>query len=73
MTRSTVRLITAFAAWTLFVWLTRIKNILGDDETSTGFKVVHSILALVSVGFAVAALVAVRREVRTGRTAGTRR
>ena len=49
MSRSTARLITIFAAWTLFVWVTRIRNILGDDETSAGFKAVHSILALVSV------------------------
>jgi hypothetical protein len=69
VSRSTARIVTIFAAWTLFVWLTRIRNILGDDETSTGFKLVHSILALVSVALAVAALVAVRRE----RRAGTRR
>ena len=69
MSRSTVRLITAFAAWTLFVWVTRIWNILGDEERSAGFKAVHTVLALVSVAFAVAALVAVRRE----RTVGSRR
>ena len=69
MSRSTARIITIFAAWTLFVWVTRIRNILGDDETSAGFKIVHAILALVSVVLAVAALLAVRRE----RTADTRR
>ena len=69
MPRSTVRLIRAFAAWTLFIWLTRIWNILGDDERTTSFKVVHSVLALISVAFAVAALRAVRPE----RTADTRR
>ena len=78
MSRSTARLITIFAAWTLFVWVTRIRNILGDDETSAGFKWVHSILALVSVVLAVAALLAVRRErerarARSARTADTRR
>jgi hypothetical protein len=44
----------AAAAWTLFIWLTRIANILGDDDRSTGFKVVHVVLAAVSVGFAIA-------------------
>jgi hypothetical protein len=43
----------AAAAWTLFVWGTRISNVLGDDR-STSFKVVHVMLALVSVGFALA-------------------
>lgn len=43
----------AAAAWTLFVWLTRIGNILGDDR-STSFKVVHVALAGVSVAFGLA-------------------
>jgi hypothetical protein len=29
----------ALAGWTLFVWATRIRNALGDDELSTGGKV----------------------------------
>ena len=75
MSRSTARLITVFAAWTVFVWVTRIRNILGDDERTTSFKVVHSVIALISVALAVAALLAVRRErsVSAERTAGTRR
>lgn len=44
----------AAAAWTLFIWITRIGNILGDDDRSTGFKVVHVVLALISVAFAIA-------------------
>jgi len=42
------------AIWTVFIWVTRIKNILGDETRDTSFKVVHSVLALVSVVFAVA-------------------
>jgi hypothetical protein len=42
------------AAWTLFIWVTRIRNILGDETRSTGFKAVHVALAVVSVAFAVA-------------------
>lgn len=50
----------AFAVWTVWVWATRIWNILGDDR-SVGFKVVHSVLALVSVAFAVVTWGIVRR------------
>ena len=53
MTRRAAGVLLAAAAWTLFVWLTRINNVLGDDR-STGFKVVHLILAAVSVSFGVA-------------------
>ena len=53
----------AFAVWTVWVWGTRIWNLVGDDERGTAFKVVHVVLALVSVAFAVAtwAIVARRR------------
>jgi hypothetical protein len=44
----------AFALWTVWVWGTRIWNVIGDDTRGTGFKVVHIVLALVSVAFAVA-------------------
>ena len=53
--RTDVRVLLAAAAWTVFVWGNRILNILRDDEDrSTGFIVVHVVLALISVGFAVA-------------------
>jgi hypothetical protein len=42
------------AGWTLFIWVTRIRNILGDETRSTGFKAVHVALAVVSVAFAAA-------------------
>lgn len=53
MNRREALLIRAFCAWTVYVWLTRIANILQDDERSNGFKAVHSLLALVSIAFAV--------------------
>ena len=65
MRRSSALILRAFAVWTVYVWGTRIWNILGDDSTSTGFKVVHSVLALVSIAFAVAAWFVVRKERRT--------
>ena len=52
----------AFALWTVWIWATRIWNIVGDDDRTMAFKVVHSVLALVSVVFAVATWVIVRRE-----------
>lgn len=52
MNRRQALFIRAFAAWTIWVWATRIWNVLGDDR-SIGFKVVHAVLALVSVAFAV--------------------
>ncbi len=43
----------AAAAWTLYVWGTRMVLLWGGDE-SFGFKAVHTVLAAVSIGFAIA-------------------
>ena len=51
----------AFAVWTLFVWLTRIKNVF-DQDRGFGFVAVHLVLALVSVAFAVGTFAIVRKE-----------
>ncbi|MDP1795270.1 MAG: hypothetical protein Q8K63_14125 [Acidimicrobiales bacterium] len=51
----------AFAVWTLFVWLTRIKNVFEQDR-GAGFVIVHLVLALVSVAFAVGTFAIVRKE-----------
>lgn len=51
----------AFAIWTVWVWGTRISNVVGDDSRSFAFKAVHVTLAIVSVAFAVAAWLIVRR------------
>jgi hypothetical protein len=61
MTRGQANLVRAFCLWTVWVWGTRIWNIWGDDSRSTGFKVVHTVLAAVSVAFAVAVWFVVRR------------
>ena len=60
MTRAQANLLRVFAVWTIWVWATRIWNIWTDDQ-SAGFKAVHTILAVVSVALAVAALVVVSR------------
>lgn len=64
MSRAAANVLRAFALWTVWVWGTRIWNIAQDAEHSTGFKVVHSALALVSVAFAVATWVIVARTRR---------
>jgi hypothetical protein len=51
----------AFAVWTIFVWVTRIKNVF-DQHRGFGFVAVHVTLALVSVAFAAGTFAIVRRE-----------
>jgi succinate-acetate transporter protein len=55
-----------FAGWTVFVWVVFIKNIWGKHQYSTGFKVVHIGLAVISIALAAGAFVAVRALTRTG-------
>ncbi|HEX2849732.1 MAG TPA: hypothetical protein VHN98_04230 [Acidimicrobiales bacterium] len=67
MNRTEALVLRLFAAWTVWVWGTRIWNILRDPDPAHGvaFKAVHVVLAVVSVGFAVAAwriVTAVRRR-----------
>jgi hypothetical protein len=53
MTRRQANLLIAACIWTLYVWITRIVIISGQDE-SAGFKVVHGVLAAVSIAFGLA-------------------
>ena len=71
--RARSTLLLAAAVWTIWVWATRIWNILGDPAHGAAFKAVHSLLALVSIAFAVAIGVVglrMRREARGIETAG---
>lgn len=61
MNRREALVIRVFAAWTVWVWATRIWNVVGEDDRSTGFKLVHVGLALVSVALAVVTWGIVRR------------
>ena len=70
MTRTQRLVLRAFAVWTVYVWGTRIWNTLGDDTRSTSFKVVHLVIAVISVAFAVAAWVVVSQIHRRQRDAG---
>jgi len=66
-TRARSTLLLAAAAWTIWVWATRIWNIVGDPAHDAAFKAVHSLLALVSIAFGVAIGVVglrMRREAR---------
>lgn len=61
MNRRQALVIRVFAAWTVWVWATRIWNVVGEDDRSAGFKLVHVGLALVSVALAVVTWGIVRR------------
>lgn len=67
MSRSEALVLRAFCVWTVYVWVTRIWNIWGDDARDFSFKAVHTVLAVVSVGFAVLAWRIVSRNRRRAR------
>ena len=50
-------MVRAAAVWSLWVWAVLVKNMLGDTTHSTGFRVVHIVLAVISILFAVALLI----------------
>src|SRR4051812_36212594 len=52
---------TALAAWTIAVWVVRTPFILVHDHPA-GFKIVHTVLAVISIALAVAAQRHVQRE-----------
>ena len=50
LTRREAKILVAAAAWTFYVWVSRLVIMAGQDE-SAGFKAVHGVLALVSLAF----------------------
>ena len=54
MSRRAAWTLIALCVWTLWVWITRVWIIAGQDQ-SMGFKVVHTILAIGSIAFGLAA------------------
>jgi len=64
MSKNHALVLRAFAVWTVYVWGTRIWNVIGDDTRGFAFKAVHVVLALISVGFAAATWVIVSRNRR---------
>jgi len=57
----TIYLVGPFAAWTVLVWVVRGTGILIDDH-EVAFKVVHAVLATVSIALALAAVLALHRS-----------
>jgi hypothetical protein len=53
MTRRQSNLLLAAAVWTVYVWISFVV-IQTRQHTSVGFKVVHGVLALISMAFGVA-------------------
>ncbi len=68
MTRGQANVIRAFCIWTVYVWVTRIWNIWNDASRDGAFKAVHTVICVISVGFAIAAWVVVS-QVRRKRLA----
>lgn len=56
MTRTDALILRTAAVWTVYVWVTRLRNILSDHTPGHGFgfKAVHVVLAIISVAFAIA-------------------
>ena len=54
LSRAQATVLRAFALWTVYVWVTRIWNIWRDRTRDGAFKAVHTVLAVISVAFAVA-------------------
>jgi hypothetical protein len=54
MSRRAANVLIAACVWTLYVWITRMWNIVQDNDHGTGFKVVHGALAVISVAFGIA-------------------
>ncbi|HEY3833129.1 MAG TPA: hypothetical protein VGO03_12610 [Acidimicrobiia bacterium] len=53
MTRRATTVLLVTCAWTLFVWIVAIKNLVIDNHPA-GFRVVHGILAAISIGLGIA-------------------
>jgi hypothetical protein len=66
MSRRAAWTLIALCAWTLWVWITRVFIISGQDQ-SMGFKVVHGLLAAGSIAFGLAAGWIGYRGLRSGR------
>ena len=64
MSRRLSILLLAAGGWTLFVWVTRLVNMAGENR-SAGFYVVHGALAVLSIGFGLAIGVVGWKALRT--------
>jgi len=49
-------------AWTVFLWLSRLRNVLNNDELSSGGRAIRVGVVVIFVGLGLAAALAVRRR-----------
>lgn len=49
-------------AWTVFLWLSRLRNVLNDNDLSSGGRAIRVGVVVIFVALAAAAAVAVRRR-----------
>ena len=54
MTRRQANLLIVACVWTVYVWISFIVIQSRQHDTSVGFKVVHGVLALISIAFGIA-------------------
>ncbi|MEZ5170779.1 MAG: hypothetical protein R3A49_08555 [Acidimicrobiia bacterium] len=50
MSRRSAWFLIVAAGWTAYVWISRLYLMAGSDD-STGFKVVHAVIAVISLAF----------------------
>jgi hypothetical protein len=67
LARAEALVLRAFVGWTVLVWVIRIPMIAVDSH-SVGFKVVHAVLGLISIGLAVLVWRSTRRAAPDGST-----
>ena len=54
MTRRQANLLIVACVWTVYVWISFIVIQSRQHDTSVGFKVVHGVLAMISIAFGIA-------------------
>ncbi len=63
---SAMKLVGPLVAWTLFVWVSRIRNIWGDDDLSTGGQWLRTGFAVIFLAFGTAMAVRLVRTRESG-------
>ena len=53
MNRRQALVVRAFAGWTVFVWIVFIRNVVIGGDGGAGARIVHGLLAVVSIALAV--------------------
>ena len=73
MSRRDALLLKTAVVWTVLVWGVFLRNLfLGDTDRSVGFKVVHTVLAVVSLAFAAGIWAVARRGARATQASRSR-